>query len=132
MTTTPQPLTAAALTALPAGTCIRYATERGKRPAVAIKGTGYGPDSDKWHSSDSMAPVTSFLLAQYGATVLQDAPSEPAPLSILGTWLVEDLGGCTCVPYGSSHEPSCGVEPLVDLESLDGWESLRRYFPPTA
>lgn len=33
------------------------------RPAVAIKAIGYAPHRDEWYSSDSMAPVTSFMIA---------------------------------------------------------------------
>lgn len=29
--------------------------------------------------------------------------------------LLLDVGGCTCTPYGSSHERHCGVEYLDDL-----------------
>lgn len=29
--------------------------------------------------------------------------------------LLLDVGSCTCTPYGSSHEPHCGLEYLDDL-----------------
>lgn len=33
----------------------------------------------------------------------------------VGSWIGAVLGGCTCSPYGSSHERSCGEEPLCDI-----------------
>ena len=53
-------------------------------------------------------------------------------LSIQGTWLVEHVDECTggaCGPeYG--HEPSCGMLPIVDLSTLDGYAELTRNDPP--
>lgn len=88
---TPAPLTLAQLNALPTGSVVHYATERGMRPAVAIKAIGYGPDCDKWHSSDSMAPVTSFTIAS-NHPVLHVPAVEPTTFTTaaeLQAWLYE-------------------------------------------
>lgn len=52
------------------------------------------------------------------------AQSEEMRLALYGTWLVEDLGRCTCagMPYG--HEYTCGSEPITDLSTLPGWKEL--------
>lgn len=42
-------------------------------------------------------------------------------------WIVEASDVCTCggpAPYG--HEPSCGVEPIVQLSGLRGWQAFLR------
>lgn len=85
-------LTIAQLNALPTGSVVHYATERGMRPAVAIKAIGYGPDCDKWHSSDSMAPVTSFTIASNHPVLHVPASPEPPTFATptdLRTWLNE-------------------------------------------
>lgn len=40
---------------------------------------------------------------------------------IVGTWLVEELGTCTCGGGVYGHEQYCGLEPIVDLATLKGW-----------
>ncbi|MFJ2298124.1 hypothetical protein [Oerskovia paurometabola] len=87
-------LTLAQLNALPAGSVVRYATERGTRPAVAIKAATYGPTSERgrWYSSDSMAPVSSLTIA--GCDPVLHAPASPEPQTLatpddLRTWLNE-------------------------------------------
>lgn len=39
-------------------------------------------------------------------------------------YLCEKVDGCTCgfggAPYG--HEPGCGLEPLVQLNEIEGWK----------
>ncbi|MEV7962370.1 hypothetical protein [Oerskovia paurometabola] len=89
---TPAPLTLAQLNALPTGSVVRYATERGMRPAVALKVTNIGPDRSKWHSSDSMAPVSSLTIASNNPVLLAPAPPEPTTFATPGdlrTWLYE-------------------------------------------
>ena len=44
---------------------------------------------------------------------------------IINGWLCEVWNGCTCgagpgTP-GDTHEPGCGLEPIVELSTLDGW-----------
>ena len=44
---------------------------------------------------------------------------------IINGWLCEVWNGCTCgagpgTP-GGTHEPGCGLEPIVELSTLDGW-----------
>lgn len=46
---------------------------------------------------------------------------DPGTLSIENGYLVRHLNRCTCSPYGSSHEPHCGMELELDLSSLPGW-----------
>jgi hypothetical protein len=41
---------------------------------------------------------------------------------IMGTWLVENLGTCTCGGGDYGHERHCGLEPIVDLATLSGWK----------
>lgn len=41
--------------------------------------------------------------------------------AIHGTWLVNEVGTCTCEPYYGTHQPGCGLEPIVDLSTLRGW-----------
>lgn len=52
--------------------------------------------------------------------------NSPEGWRLSGTWLVEEVGGCTCgSPLGPyPHEPNCGLEPVVCLEALPGWGSL--------
>lgn len=40
---------------------------------------------------------------------------------VIGTWLVEDVGSCTCDGGVYGHEQYCGLEPIVDLATLSGW-----------
>ena len=42
-------------------------------------------------------------------------------MQIVGTWLVEVTDGCTCGSPGN-HERGCGMEPIVDLATLEGWD----------
>jgi len=58
-------------------------------------------------------------------------PRNPAPerLSIQGNWLVAEDDECTCAASSMStscHEPGCGLEPLTDLSTLDGWPAPRK------
>lgn len=49
----------------------------------------------------------------------------PTKFFLDGTWLVEDVGGCTCgSPTMYGCEPHCGMEPVANLEDLHGWETL--------
>lgn len=51
--------------------------------------------------------------------------SDPSKLSILNGWLVLDVGRHNCgTDFGGhfgAHEPGCGIEPVVRLDTLDGW-----------
>jgi len=51
----------------------------------------------------------------------------PGRWLLFGTWLVEEVGQCTCEATSQEpHGPECGVEPIVDLATLRGWEDLRK------
>ena len=54
------------------------------------------------------------------------ASTKPSKLFLHGSWLVEDVGECTCGSHGAyaACEPHCGVEPVGDLVGLPGWEGL--------
>lgn len=54
--------------------------------------------------------------------------SEPPKYILIGTWLCEDVGSCTCgAGVGFyAHEPHCGLENIVDLKTLPGWEAMIR------
>lgn len=110
-------LTAADLTALPTGSVVRYATERGMRPAVAIKATAYGADAERgrWYSSDSMAPVSSLTIAGSDPVLL--APVEA----------VDDLAEAIrlTVEY-------VGTDTLPALPGWAWFDALSRYRPDLA
>lgn len=46
----------------------------------------------------------------------------PVRWSLEGSWLVARMDACTCDPHYGAHHPYCGVEPIVDLALLPGWE----------
>jgi hypothetical protein len=108
----PHTLTAADLTALPTGSVVRYTTERGTRPAVALKATNTGPDRDKWFSSDSMAPVSSL-------TIAANNPVLYAPVDTTGPGTsrerpAHDAGGVDAGSWGAL------VQLAEDYESVNG------------
>ena len=54
-------------------------------------------------------------------------PAKEPPWRIEGTWLVEVVDGCNCgaAGLGYGHERGCGMEPIVDLSKIPGWEQLQ-------
>lgn len=88
-------LSTAQLNALPPGSAVRYATERGMRPALALKLGGYGSESQRWASTDSMAPIGALVIAGADPVLLA---AHPAP----------ETDGVHFSPYGSSTS-SCGL-----------------------
>ena len=51
----------------------------------------------------------------------------PSRWALYGLWLIEKTGGCTCGGgKAEPHGPECGVEPIMNLSTLEGWEDLRK------
>lgn len=62
------------------------------------------------------APTYEALAANLLAAGYRKPPTiDNDKLLIQDGLLLLDVGGCTCEPYGGSHEPHCGVEYLDDL-----------------
>ncbi len=72
--------------------------------------------------------VIAFIYGTLAAAgLLRDEPCcRTSSVRIEGHWVVEQHTHHTCGAgdglYG--HEPGCGLVPLVDLSSLDGWDAL--------
>ena len=53
------------------------------------------------------------------------------PLRIDGTWLVREVEGCNCnggdAASSGAHEPHCGLQPELNLATLDGFNQLGQY-----
>lgn len=116
MSDQPHTLTAADLTALPAGSTVRYATERGMRPAVAIKATNIGPGHDKWHSSDSMAPVTSLIIASNSPVLY--APGTSRERSAHDGGGVDAGLRCALVELADRWELHVPLDPEAELRAV--------------
>ena len=61
-------------------------------------------------------------------SLYEEAPAPQGPSwRIEGTWLVEVVNECTCgvAGLGYGHERGCGMEPIVDLSKIPGWEQLQ-------
>lgn len=84
------------LSTLPPRSRVGYTTERGMRHAVAIKAAGYGPDGDRWHSSDSMAPVSSLVIADGDPVLLVPAQTVQTDARLASSHGVADLAALIC------------------------------------
>lgn len=90
------------------------------------------PDACKL-CADSMERAQEIANAGYLHTPGESTSQrdEPAEQRIIGTWLAEKVDGCTCGPGPmGEHEPGCGWEPVVDLTTVPGWESVSIPVPP--
>jgi len=58
-----------------------------------------------------------------------DEQPEVTKFVVVGDYLCEDVGGCTCGSYSSlyPHEPYCGIEPVVSMDEIKGLDKYIKY-----
>ena len=51
-----------------------------------------------------------------------DEQPEVTKFVVVGDYLCEEMGGCTCGSYSNlyPHEQYCGIEPVVDMDKIQG------------
>ena len=56
-----------------------------------------------------------------------DEQPEETKFVVVGDYLCEDLGGCTCDTYFGAHELYCGIEPIVAMDKIQGLDKYIKY-----
>ena len=58
-----------------------------------------------------------------------DEQPEVTKFVIVGDYLCEDVGGCTCGSYSNlyAHEQYCGIEPIVSMDEIKGLDKYIKY-----
>ena len=74
---------------------------------------------------DRLAAVVNRMVMEKTAPADLDPLADPGKLSIAYGMLVYETGRHNCagghIASGYAHEPGCGYEPVLQLDSLEGW-----------